>query len=101
MTQRNPSRRSVLKAGAGAAALTALGAPSLAQSDTRLRMFWWGSRERAERTDKTNTLFQEKNPGRDDHGRDARLVRLLAAARDADGRPQRAGRDPDGLSLHL
>ena len=26
-------------------------------------MFWWGSRERAERTDKTNKLFQEKNPG--------------------------------------
>lgn len=63
MTQGNPSRRAILKGSAGAAALTALGAPSLAQSDTRLRMFWWGSRERAERTDKTNKLFQEKNPG--------------------------------------
>ena len=26
-------------------------------------MFWWGSRERAERTDKTNRLYQDKNPG--------------------------------------
>lgn len=63
MAQRHLTRRSVLKAGAGAAALGSLGGlPALAQ-DTRLRMFWWGSRERAERTDKTNKLFQEKNPG--------------------------------------
>jgi multiple sugar transport system substrate-binding protein len=64
MAHRHPTRRSILKAGAGAAALGILGAsPAAAQSDVRLRMFWWGSRERAERTDKTNKLFQEKNPG--------------------------------------
>ena len=63
MTPGNPSRRTILKAGTAAVALTAFGAPSFAQSDTRLRMFWWGSRERAERTDKTNKLYQEKNPG--------------------------------------
>jgi multiple sugar transport system substrate-binding protein len=57
------TRRSILKAGAAVAAFGPLGAPSFAQSETRLRMFWWGSRERAERTDKTNRLFQDKNPG--------------------------------------
>jgi multiple sugar transport system substrate-binding protein len=64
MSLPNPTRRSVLTAGASAAALTAFGSgPGRAQSDVRLRMFWWGSRERAERTDRTNRLFQEKNPG--------------------------------------
>jgi multiple sugar transport system substrate-binding protein len=63
MAQRNLSRRSILHAGAGAVALAAFGAPALSQSEARLRMFWWGSRERAERTEKANKLFQEKNPG--------------------------------------
>jgi multiple sugar transport system substrate-binding protein len=64
MARHHPTRRSILQAGAGALALGALGAaPAAAQSDVRLRMFWWGSRERAERTDRTNKLFQEKNPG--------------------------------------
>ena len=57
------TRRSILKAGAALTAFGALGSAGLAQSETRLRMFWWGSRERAERTDKTNRLFQDKNPG--------------------------------------
>jgi multiple sugar transport system substrate-binding protein len=57
------TRRSILKAGAAVAALGALGGRAIAQSETRLRMFWWGSRERAERTDKTNRLYQDKNPG--------------------------------------
>jgi multiple sugar transport system substrate-binding protein len=57
------TRRSILKAGAAVAALGALGGRGIAQSETRLRMFWWGSRERAERTDKTNRLYQDKNPG--------------------------------------
>ena len=26
-------------------------------------MFWWGSKERAERTDKVNQLYSQKNPG--------------------------------------
>ena len=57
------TRRTVLKAGATVAAFGAFGAPGFAQSETRLRMFWWGSRERAERTHKTNRLYQDKNPG--------------------------------------
>jgi multiple sugar transport system substrate-binding protein len=58
------SRRSVIGAGLGGAALGILGDhPALAQSDVRLRMFWWGSRERAERTDKVNKLYQQNNAG--------------------------------------
>ncbi|MGO4712713.1 ABC transporter substrate-binding protein [Bradyrhizobium sp. 2TAF24] len=62
------SRRSVLGAGLsaalGGAALTTLGGRTgLAQADQRLRMFWWGSKERAERTDKVNKLYQQTHPG--------------------------------------
>jgi multiple sugar transport system substrate-binding protein len=58
------SRRSVVGAGLGGAALGILGdLPALAQSDVRLRMFWWGSKERAERTDKVNKLYQQNNAG--------------------------------------
>ena len=57
------TRRSILKAGAAVATLGALGGRAIAQSEIRLRMFWWGSRERAERTEKTNRLYQDKNPG--------------------------------------
>jgi multiple sugar transport system substrate-binding protein len=58
------SRRSLIGAGLGGAALGILADyPGLAQSDVRLRMFWWGSRERAERTDKVNKLYQQNNAG--------------------------------------
>jgi multiple sugar transport system substrate-binding protein len=58
------TRRSILKTGAGIAGIAALGAiPAGARSDVRLRMFWWGSKERAERTDKANQLYQQKYPG--------------------------------------
>src|SRR5450755_1948822 len=58
------SRRSVIGAGLGGAALGILGDfPATAQSDVRLRMFWWGSKERAERTDKVNKLYQQNNAG--------------------------------------
>ena len=60
-------------------AFGALGAPSFAQSETRLRMFWWGSRERAERTDKTNRLLPGQEPGGHHRRGEPRLERLLAA----------------------
>jgi multiple sugar transport system substrate-binding protein len=64
MTSFQVSRRSIIGAGVGGAGLAALGHwPSYAQSDLRLRMFWWGSKERAERTEKVNQLYQQKNPG--------------------------------------
>ena len=58
------SRRSVIGAGFGGAAFGVLGGlPAWAQSDVRLRMFWWGSKERADRTDKVNKLYQQGNAG--------------------------------------
>ena len=58
------SRRSMISAGIGGAALATLGdIAALAQSDVRLRMFWWGAKERAERTDKVNQLYQQSHPG--------------------------------------
>ncbi len=64
MTATRISRRSLVAAGLGGAGLAAMGhRSSSAQADLRLRMFWWGSKERAERTDKVNQLYQQKNPG--------------------------------------
>jgi pectin-derived oligosaccharide transport system substrate-binding protein len=58
------SRRSIIGAGVGGAALATLGGfPGFAQSDLRLRMFWWGSKERAERTNKVNQLYQQSHAG--------------------------------------
>jgi multiple sugar transport system substrate-binding protein len=64
MTAIRISRRSLVAAGLGGAGLAAIGhRPSSAQAELRLRMFWWGSKERSERTDKVNQLYQQKNPG--------------------------------------
>ena len=55
-------RRTLLKAGLGSVGLAALGAtPALAQS-TRVRMYWWGSKERADRTLKAAALYQQRHP---------------------------------------
>ena len=63
MTDLKLSRRSVIGAGIAGASFAGLGVwPALA-GDTRLRMFWWGSKKRAERTDKVNQLYQQKNAG--------------------------------------
>ncbi|WGF87715.1 ABC transporter substrate-binding protein [Marinivivus vitaminiproducens] len=37
--------------------------PSRAQAETQLRMFWWGTQERARRTFGVNDLFMERNSG--------------------------------------
>ncbi len=64
MTDASISRRSLIASSAAAAGLAALGrAPALAQADVRLRMFWWGAKERQERTEKVNRLFEQKSPG--------------------------------------
>jgi multiple sugar transport system substrate-binding protein len=57
------TRRALLHSAAATAALAGLGAPALAQSEIKLRMFWWGAKERADRTEKANQLFQKKHPG--------------------------------------
>ncbi|MFE0757079.1 ABC transporter substrate-binding protein [Inquilinus sp. NPDC058860] len=57
-------RRQVLKLGAALGGLAASGLPmpALAQ-DKRVRMFWWGSKERADRTAKVNKLYEAAHPG--------------------------------------
>jgi multiple sugar transport system substrate-binding protein len=57
------TRRTMLKAGVGAAGLIGLGPLSALGEDLRLRMYWWGSKERADRTEKVNALYRQKNPG--------------------------------------
>src|SRR3712207_3351852 len=55
----NVTRRTFLAA-AGASVLAQKTA--WAQEKTRFRMFWWGSKERADRTLKAATLYQQRNP---------------------------------------
>ena len=57
------SRRALMTSTAAAAGAAALGwAPAFAD-DIRLRMFWWGAKERADRTEKANRLYEQKHPG--------------------------------------
>lgn len=64
MKQPQMNRRSVLKAGAGLAGLAALGLPTSAfAQERRLRMYWWGSKERADRTLQVNKLYQNTYTG--------------------------------------
>ena len=51
------NRRTLLKAALGSAGLGALGSlPAFAQ-DARIRLYWWGSKERADRTLKAGDSF--------------------------------------------
>ena len=47
-------------------------------ADTRLRMFWWGSNERSDRTFKGNELFVAKNPGMKIDGDDPPFRSIIA-----------------------
>jgi multiple sugar transport system substrate-binding protein len=59
----NLNRRTLLKATAAAASLAALPAvPALAQDQTRFRVYWWGTKERADRTLEAVALYQQRNP---------------------------------------
>ncbi len=91
------SRRNVLAGGAALLSMSAL-APAFAQ-EARLRVLWWGSQARADRTNKVNQLFQEQTRRRH-QWRIPRLERLLATACDPGRRAQCARHHPDGLSLH-
>jgi len=65
MTNKLLTRRALLCSTAAMAGLAGSGISlsALAQSEVRLRMFWWGAKERADRTERANQLFQKKNPG--------------------------------------
>lgn len=56
------SRRNFMAGGATLLSLSALGSSAFAQ-DTRLRLLWWGSQPRADRTNKVSELYKAKNPG--------------------------------------
>ena len=62
MTTSELTRRKLLQSSATFAAV-ALPWPAFGQAETKLRIYWWGAKERAERTEKVNALFQQKNPG--------------------------------------
>ncbi len=55
------NRRTLLKAGLGSVGLAALGATSALAQSTRVRMYWWGSKERADRTLKAAALYQQRH----------------------------------------
>ena len=59
------NRRAVLGAGAGFAASALLGGASWAQDAKQLRVFWWGSQERADRSNKAVDAFKTANAGVD------------------------------------
>ena len=57
------NRRTLLKAALGSAGLSAFGSlPAFAQ-DSRIRLYWWGSKERSDRTLKAVSLYQDRNTG--------------------------------------
>ncbi|MBP7001548.1 extracellular solute-binding protein [Amaricoccus sp.] len=56
-------RRSLLAGAAGIAALGALGPRAARAQDARLRLMWWGSQNRNERTNTVIGLFTGANPG--------------------------------------
>ena len=63
MTKTRISRRAVMASAAAVSGAAALGwAPAFAE-DIRLRMFWWGAKERADRTEKANRLYEQKHAG--------------------------------------
>ena len=63
MSQFSLTRRVVLQSVSAAGLVAAMPGRVFAQAGAQLRMFWWGAKERAERTEKVNALFVQKNPG--------------------------------------
>lgn len=61
------SRRTFLAGAAGLLTTTAL-APSALAQEQALRLFWWGSQDRADRTFKVADLFAAQHPGWDLQG---------------------------------
>lgn len=59
------SRRGLLKAGAGVAAASYLGLRPASAQEKSIRVFWWGSQERADRTNRAVDAFKKANPGVD------------------------------------
>lgn len=58
-------RRTVLSAGLAALSLATLGGGSAFAQAARLRMLWWGSQERADRTNKAIAAYKQVSPDLD------------------------------------
>ena len=63
MTKTRISRRALMTSTAAAAGAAALGWAPASAEDVRLRMFWWGAKDRAERTEKANRIYEQKHAG--------------------------------------
>lgn len=57
------NRRTLLAGGAGLASLGVLGARGAWAQDARIRLLWWGSQDRNERTARVIDLYNEANAG--------------------------------------
>ena len=55
-------RRFMLQAAGALGAATFSTRLAIAQGEARLRLYWWGSKERADRTFKAVALYQQRNP---------------------------------------
>ncbi|GAU86416.1 ABC transporter substrate-binding protein [Bosea sp. BIWAKO-01] len=65
MSAYSVSRRGLLGAGAGIAAASLLGLKPAAAQQKDIRVFWWGSQERADRTNRAVDAFKKANAGID------------------------------------
>ena len=63
MTQFGLNRRTILSGSAALAAMATLPGGAQAQAATRLRTYWWGAKERADRTNKVDEMYMAAHPG--------------------------------------
>ncbi len=57
------NRRTILSGSAALAAMASLPRGAQAQAATRLRTYWWGAKERADRTNKVDEMYMAAHPG--------------------------------------
>ena len=90
MPQHGVTRRALVVAGAAGLASLALPRASAA-SDVRLRMFWWGSKERADRTLAAGAAYSKRYPN----------VTINGVLTSADVRIDRTSQGRDALRIDL
>lgn len=65
MSAYSVNRRALLGAGAGVAAASLLGLRPASAQEKSIRVFWWGSQERADRTNRAVDAYKKANAGID------------------------------------
>ncbi len=64
MGRSGPDRRRFLAGATASIGVVALSrGRAQAQAATRLRTYWWGAKDRADRTNKIDEMFAQANPG--------------------------------------